>query len=29
MIEAKDKSIVDKMSLQIKGYIEDKLKKLL
>ena len=29
MVEAKDKSIVDKMSLQIKDYIEDKLKKLL
>ena len=29
MVEAKDKSIVDKMSLQIKDYIEGKLKKLL
>ena len=29
MVEAKDKSIVDKMSLQIKDYIENKLKKII
>ena len=29
MVEAKDKSIVDKMSLQIKDYIEGKVKKII